>query len=205
MKNELNNKNFLLAIVISMVIMLGWQLGWSYFHPQPAKPTAQQTATTNTPVDANAPATAAAKAVTRDAALAANTRVPIDTAEIKGSINLKGAQFDDMKLSQYRETIAATSPNITLLTPSGAPNAYFVESGMINAPGGTAKVPDKDTVWTAPAGAVLGVDKPVTLTWDNGQGLVFTRQIKVDDQYVFTVTQNVANNSQRRSRFCPTA
>ena len=66
---------------------------------------------------------------------------------------------------------------------------------MINAPGSTAKVPDKDTLWTAPAGAVLGIDKPVTLTWDNGAGLVFTRNITVDEQYVFTVTQSVVNNS----------
>ena len=194
MKNDFNNKNFLLAIVISMVIMFGWQFGWSYFHPQPATPVGQTAATA--PVDANAPTTGVTKAMTRDAALSADPRIIIDTPELKGSINLKGAQFDDLHLTQYRETISPTSPQITLLTPSGAPNAYFYQSGMINAPGSVAKVPDKDTVWTASAGAVLGIDKPVTLTWDNGQGLVFTRKIAVDNEYVFTVTQGVANTSQ---------
>jgi YidC/Oxa1 family membrane protein insertase len=35
----------------------------------------------------------------------------------------------------------------------------------------------------------------VTLTWDNGAGLMFTRRISIDDHYVFSVTQEVQNNS----------
>ena len=203
MKNELNNKNFLLAIVISMGIMLVWQLGYGYFYPAPPRPAVTQQQSTTAPVDANAPAGTATKALTRDAALAASPRIPIDTPELKGSLNLKGAQLDDLKLLQYRETISTSSPNITLLNPSGAPNGYFIQSGMINAPGSAAKVPDKDTLWTAPAGAVLAIDKPVTLTWDNGAGLVFSRKITVDEQYVFTITQSVVNNSQTAVSLLP--
>jgi YidC/Oxa1 family membrane protein insertase len=112
----------------------------------------------------------------------------------KEPINL-GAQLDDLHLTQYRETIDPKSPTIVLLSPAGSPNAFFAEQGFVGATGTIAKLPDAKTVWSADANAVLGVGKPVTLTWDNGEGLVFTRQISIDDHYVFSVTQEVQNNS----------
>lgn len=198
MKQDFNNKNFLLAMVLSMTILLVWQLGMGYFYPP--KPATQQTtsapAGTGAGNNAAAPGATAAGSVTRDAALAQSARVKIDTPEMSGSVNLKGAHIDDLHLNNYRETISPASPTITLLTPAGAPNAYFAEHGLINTDGGTLKLPDANTVWSAPAGAVLAIGKPLTLTWDNGAGLTFTRQISVDEQYVFSVTQSVTNNTQ---------
>ena len=133
--------------------------------------------------------------VTRDQALASTPRLKIDTPELQGSINLTGAQLDDLHLTGYRETIDPKSPTIVLLSPAGTPNAFFAEQGFVGATGTVAKLPDSKTLWQAPADAVLGVGKPVTLTWDNGAGLVFTRQISIDDHFVFSVTQGVQNNS----------
>lgn len=195
-----NNKNFILAIVLSMAIIFGWQ----YFYAIPTAEKARQetttaqpnTTTTTTTTTAQVPGSATVVTpVTRDQALASTPRLKIETPELQGSINLTGARFDDLHLTRYRETIDPKSPTIVLLSPSGAPNAFFAEQGFIGAIGTTAKLPDAKTVWSAPSDAILGVGKPVALTWDNGAGMVFTRQISIDDHYVFSITQGVQNNS----------
>ena len=194
--NDLNNKNFILAIVLSMAIIFGWQ----YFYAVPVAERAKQEAatsqTTTTTTTAQVPgAVQPAVAITRDQALASSPRLKIETPELQGSINLAGAQLDDLHLTQYRETIDPKSPTIVLLSPAGSPNAFFAEQGFVGATGTIARLPDSKTLWQAPADAVLGVGKPVTLTWDNGAGLIFTRQVSIDDHYVFSVTQGVQNNS----------
>lgn len=196
-----NNKNFILAIVLSMAIIFGWQ----YFYAIPTAEKAKQeaaitqpatTTTTTTTTTAQVPGAATAVTpVTRDQALASTPRLKIDTPELQGSINLTGAQLDDLHLTGYRETIDPKSPTIVLLSPAGTPNAFFAEQGFVGATGTIAKLPDSKTPWQAPADAVLGVGKPATLTWDNGAGLVFTRQISIDDKYVFSITQDVQNNT----------
>ena len=197
-----DNKNFILAIALSMLIIFGWQ----YFYAGPKlqkEHAAQQTAqtTTETPAATTAaggqvPGTAAVTtALTRDDALKASPRIKIETASVTGSINLQGAQIDDLNLVKYRETIEPASPTITFLSPAGTPGALFAEQGFIAATGTTAKLPDPKTLWTAPAGAVLSEGKPVTLTWDNGEGLVFNRTIAISDEYIFTISQTVQNNT----------
>jgi YidC/Oxa1 family membrane protein insertase len=198
------NKNFIAAILLSMAIIFGWQ----YFYAAPLqKKLASQTQTAQTQPQANAPATTAAAggavpsltpealAATREAALAAAPRLPFKTDFISGSINLKGAMIDDLHLLRYRETIDPKSPTITFLSPSGTPGALFAEQGVVPATGTTAKLPDTTTVWTAPAGAVLSEDNPVTITWDNGAGLKFSRKIQISDEYLFTIEQTVENTS----------
>jgi YidC/Oxa1 family membrane protein insertase len=117
--------------------------------------------------------------------------VTIDTPSIGGSIDLKGGKIDDVILKDYRETIDPKSPNIRLFSPPGAPNAYWAETGFVSS--GGAKTPNLDTVWT-PDRKTLTVEQPVTLTWDNGAGLVFKRVIAVDDKYMFTITDSVVNS-----------
>ena len=192
--NDINNKNFILAIVLSMAIIFGWQ----YFYAKPLADKIQQQTTTEQPATTTAQVPGTAQPVvpvTRDQALSAAPRLKIETPELQGSINLTGAQLDDLHLTQYRETIDPKSPTIVLLSPAGSPNAFFAEQGFVGATGTTAKLPDSKTQWQAPADAVLSVGKPVTLTWDNGAGLIFTRQISIDDHFVFSVTQSVQNNS----------
>ena len=128
--------------------------------------------------------------------IAATPRVKIETPYVGGSINLQGAQIDDLHLLRYRETVDPKSPTITFLSPNGMPGALFAEQGLVPATGTLAKLPDSKTLWTAPAGAVLTEDTPVTLTWDNGEGLVFSRTIAIGDEYLFTITQTVENKSQ---------
>jgi YidC/Oxa1 family membrane protein insertase len=197
-----NNKNFLVAIALSIAVLFAWQ----YFFAGPQMERARQQATEQAaaPQSTQSPAaqpgappgaeSAGGTLATREAALATNPRVPIDTPRVSGSISLRGARLDDLRLKDYRETVDRNSPTIVLLSPSSGPAGYFAETGWIPATGEIA-VPAGDAVWTAPANATLGVDRPVTLTWDNGAGLVFSRTIEIDTDFMFTVTDGVENRS----------
>ncbi len=209
-----DNKNFIIAIVLSVLIIAGWQ--FFYAQPmldqqrrqqelqqqqqaqqqqkQPAQPSQQPTTTgqaQQTPGTVEAPSALQP----RQAVIAASPRFQIDTPALSGSISLKGGQLDDLRLKRYRVTVDPDSPIITLLNPSGTEGAFFAEQGWVPAAGATVKVPTPQTVWQAPEGAVLRVGQPVTLTWDNGEGLTFRRTISVDEDYMFTVRQEVENKS----------
>jgi YidC/Oxa1 family membrane protein insertase len=121
--------------------------------------------------------------------------VAIETPSLKGSLALKGGRIDDLALSKYRETVNPKSPAIELLSPWGSPNPFYAEFGWVAAAGVIAKVPGSDTEWQREGAGALGVGQPVTLTWDNGEGLLFRRTIAVDENYLFTIKDEVDNKS----------
>jgi YidC/Oxa1 family membrane protein insertase len=136
-------------------------------------------------------------------------RVRIEAPRVAGSISLLGARIDDLELKDYRDTLAPDSPLVRLLEPRSDPQPYYVQYGW-TAPAGesagqsaagqpagqstgqTLKLPGNDTVWSASAPS-LGVGKPVTLTWDNGAGLTFEIVLSIDENYMFTIEQQVKN------------
>jgi YidC/Oxa1 family membrane protein insertase len=211
--NSEDLRNLFLAAALSVLVMVAWQYFYAgplyqrehqaqtqsnqtQVNNAPAASEAQPGATTVSPPGApaaatppGAPATAAPQTVS--AALAASPRVIIDTPSVGGSIDLKGGKIDDIVLKDYRETVDPKSPNVRLFSPPGAPDAYWAETGFVS-PGG-AKTPGRDTVWTADR-QTLTPAQPVTLTWDNGAGLVFKRVVAVDDKYMFTLTDSVVNS-----------
>jgi YidC/Oxa1 family membrane protein insertase len=182
-------KNVILAVVLSMIIIFGWQ---HYFVvPQQIEAKKQAEVIASAPVAADAPT----KVEDRATLIAANPRVKIQTDQFEGSINLAGAQLDDLRLLKYRETVDPKSPAIVLLSPSGAKDAYYVEQGLRPLAGDKTPVPDSKTLWTAPQGAVLTLENPLTLTWDNGAGLSFQRTFSISDNYLFDVKQTVTNKA----------
>src|SRR5262245_50890157 len=209
-----DQKNTILAIVLSALVLIAWQI---YFGvPQMEKqkqiqqqqaqdgsqqppPLPQQPGTTQTPSAPGAvPQTpaqpgAAAQPMKRDAALAASPRVRIETPSLSGSISLKGARIDDLSLVKYRETVDPTSPAVVLLSPSGSPSPFYVEYGWAGAAGTPVKTPGPDTLWQQQGSGALGVGRPVTLVYDNGEGLEFRRTISVDENYLFTIKDEVVN------------
>jgi len=204
-----DNRNVILAVVLSMIVLFGWQ----FFIAGPqleqaqrqAEIAAQQRAeaeqlavpSTNADGTAVAPAsgTDTPRAFTdRATAVAASERVTISTADLEGSINLTGARIDDLLLKQYRETVDPDSPIIALLKPAGLPDAYFIEQGWAAAAGSAVTLPTSQSVWTVEGdNTTLTADTPVTLRFDNGEGLTFRRTFAIDDYYLFTVTQAVEN------------
>ena len=120
-------------------------------------------------------------------------RAAIDTPRLKGSISLTGGRIDDLVLKDYRDTVDPTSPQVTLLSPSGAPHGYFVDVGWLNGDNNSqVQIPNEATQWQSD-GSALAPGHDVTLRWDNGQGAVFKRAYSVDENYMFTVTQSVDN------------
>ncbi len=199
----MDTRNLVLAIVASLVIVLGWQ----FLFPAP-KPVPQQQQTTQQPGQPGAPAapgsapaaapaapgaapgTTIAPARDRSAALADSPRVKIEAPEVTGSIALKGARLDDVRLVKHRQTVDPNSPSVILLSPENAPDAYYTRHGWSAA--ANVKVPDADTLWSADKD-VLKPGQPVTLSWNNGEGLVFKVRYDIDEHFLFTVTQSVEN------------
>jgi YidC/Oxa1 family membrane protein insertase len=194
-------RNLILAIVLSVTIIIAFQ----YFYELPrikeaqrqqAQPTEQmaETAQHQAAPDTARPAppgVAASPEVARTQALAGGARVAIGNDAVEGSLALTGGRIDNLVLSQFRETTAPDSPNVRLLNPPGAPDPYFAEFGWVPADKAT-RVPDRDTQWQADREKIRP-GEPVTLSWDNGAGLRFTRTVAVDEHYMFTITRRVEN------------
>ena len=183
-----NQRNIILAIVLSALVLFGWPVIAERFFPQP-KAAEQAAAPTSSGVPGAPAAAAPAKLKDRATVLAATQRLPIETPALKGSINLTGAQLDDLVLVRHRETVKKDSAPVRLLSPGGAEGSYFARFGWSGA--GVA-LPGGDTVWT-PDGTKLTPETPVTLKWDNGQGQLFSIRIAVDQDYLFSIEQSVAN------------
>jgi YidC/Oxa1 family membrane protein insertase len=187
---KLDPKNLIISVALSMAIVFAWQF---FFLTPAAKKAEEQAAAAKAQVQAAAP-TVENTVKDLTVTLAATKRVKIQSPSVSGSINLTGAQLDDLHLVKYHETADDKSPDVTLLKPSGTANAYFVEQGYAPAEGQKVKLPDSKSEWQAADGAVLQPDKPLTLTWDNGEGLKFTRQISLTDDYLFTLRDTIANS-----------
>ena len=187
-----DRRNFVLFVAIAALILFGWPLAQGRFFPTANPPATTIVKGRERPVaNPAADPTADGPAATRDRRLVLrdSPRVAIDTPRLKGSINLKGARIDDLVLVEYKETVARNSPPIRLLSPSGAPEAYFAGFGW---QGEGLNQPGPDTVWRASA-ATLTPGHPVTLAASNAQGQQFRITLGVDDRYMFTVRQSVGN------------
>ena len=196
------NKNLLLATVLSFVVILVWFVGGPMLFPQwfPEEPVAQQTAAPEAPATAEAPA--ATTSATEPAPEA--PRVTIDTPKLSGSLSLAGGRIDDLSLKTYRETIDPASPEVRLLSPVGKDHPYYAVFGWLAGNGlDVADVPDAKTLWTVAGNSNLTPETPVTLTWTNTKGLTFTRTVSIDADFMFTITDKVENKGTAEARLAP--
>jgi YidC/Oxa1 family membrane protein insertase len=187
-----DNRNMILAIVLSALVLLGWGLLSETFFPTANPPATKIEKGRTVPLprpDADPAADSGTALRNRSAVLASTPRVAIRTPRLAGSINLRGARIDDLVLTTHREGIAANSPPIRLFSPAGAPGAYYGEFGWMGEGGA---LPGPATVWQA-SGTTLTPSTPVTLSWNNGQGQVFQILLSVDRAYLFTAEQRVIN------------
>ena len=237
-----DQKNLLMAIVISIAIVLGFQFLF-VDKPKPQAPSPQTAGGPKTPgstVSGRAPqapsagavkplapgstakpqtpipqaqgggrapvvpgTVAAAPGTNRAALLKKSQRVRIVTPRLKGSIALLGAKLDDLTMLGYRTELDMNSAKVALLQPVGADNAYFVEYGWVASQKGIPLPGDK-TLWVADR-SELRPGQPVTLRWDNGQGLRFERTYAIDQNYLITVTQKIVNSGNRTVELFPYA
>ena len=219
-----DNRNYILAIVLSILVLVGWQ----YFvgmpqverqreaqrQQQAQQPVAQsQTppapgaapAQPGQPAAPSAPGVVAptpVNAQTREAVLASTPRIAVATPRLKGSINLVGGRVDDLVLATYRDTVQPNSQNVVLFAPEGSPidtanhrQPFYAEFGFVAGAGQTVALPNSRTQWTQSGTGSLTPSTPVTITWDNGQGLTFRRTFEIDASYMITVKDAVTNGA----------
>ncbi|MEO0062105.1 MAG: rane protein insertase YidC [Pseudomonadota bacterium] len=196
-----NQRNLILAVVLCLAMLLGFDFVMGRVYPQPtvtqtAKHEVREAATTATAakhirdgglVD---PVEQALEVRDLSSALASPQRIRIDAKELAGSINPVGARIDDVVLKTHRQTVKKDSGPVRLFSPSGTPAQHFAQFGWVG-PQGMA-IPTPDTVWQV-QGTALTQATPVTLSWDNGQGQLFTIRFAIDEFYMLTVDQTVVN------------
>ena len=195
-----NQRNIILAVLLTALVLFGWDAGVGYFYPQAKTPV--QTAAAGGADKAVSPLKPTREGGIRDAAdlqleqqdlktaLASAARVPIAAPGVSGSINLKGAILDDLVLNRHRETVKKDSGPVRIYSPAGTPAQQFAQFGWV-ADG--IATPNAQTVWTAPAGAKLTPQTPLTLTWRNGTGQTFAITFAIDNDYLITASQRIAN------------
>ena len=220
----MEQKNLFLAIALSALIMIGFQWWSASQRPpeetltaeqqkaaqtKPGTPSTPSTPATSTATPGSAPSAPAAPGMAVPVpggadstaqqvevlrkALAASPRLKIISPRLRGSISLVGARFDDLILNDYRETIEEGSKNISLLLPFGSANPYYADFGWVSA---DTKTPDAATVWTV-NNQTLAPRSPVSLSWQNTDGVKFIQDISLDDNYMFTVKQRVVNSGSK--------
>lgn len=196
-----NQRNIILAVVLTALVLFGWEAGVGYFYPQAKTPT--QTVAAGGAENAAKPAKPTREGGLMDAAdrsleakdlkaeLAAPGRVKIAAPGLAGSINLTGAIVDDLVINRHRETVEKNSGPVRIFSPAGTPAQQFAQVGWVGEGGLVA--PNAKTVWTAPANAVLTPATPVTLTWSNATGQRFAITWSIDKDYMLTAAQAVEN------------
>ena len=197
----MENKNVLLAVILSTAILIGWSF---YFeNPEEAqRKRAEMQGKTETQTSIQKPEAPQpskanpSKSISRNEALKESDRVLIENKNLSGSISLRGALIDDIILKNYRETLDANSKPIVLLSPKKYEQGYFVESGWATTKS-DVKVPDNNSLWQIKEGKKLTTNSPVTLEWNNREGLVFLKKIEIDDKYLFKITEIVRNDKNK--------
>jgi len=205
------NKNLILATALSFLVILVWFVMFPPPEPEPADPNAPVAETQAdgplAPAPSADPAAGETATTGTDTASEADADVPridIDTPSLTGSISLKGGRIDELSLRDYRETNDPDAPIVHLLTPLGSVTPYYTLHGW--APGAGLspdQVPGPNTRWQVESGGTLAPGAPVTLSWDNGAGLTFRREIAVDEDYMFSVRQSVENRGQSEVSLAP--
>ena len=200
-------KNLIAAMSLSLAILIGWQL---YFvEPQleaerAAAQLAAQQAAEQQPVRSgglNADGTprlasdAAEAPETDNQDIDKGTRLVIDGPLIAGSISTMGARLDDIVLTSYFETQEEGSSPIKLLLPFDSEQPYFAEFGWVADGTSDIALPQADTIWTA-ASSTATPSSPLVLKWDNGDGFIFQREIRIGQDYMITVTDSVSSTAQ---------
>lgn len=208
------NKNLIIATALSFVVILVWFV--LFPPPEPETPIEGATSSQSAPAEgslatpsADAPSSelaAIASTQTEPSAIESAPRVAIQTPRLSGSLSLLGGRIDELSLNEYRTSLDDDATIVEILFPANEDNAQYALHGWAAAAGvDPTAVPGPNTEWQLASGETLGVDAPITLRWDNGTGLLFSKQISIDEKYMFTITQSVENTGDTTASMAPYA
>ena len=199
--NMNEQKNLFLAIAISIVIILIFHFLQPTLISEPIKNKEDEILAPATSIDE--PKTNVLEIIKpKEDVLTANKRVSIETQSITGSINLQGAILDDLTLANYKVSLDDNSKNIDLLSPDGTSNPYYIEFGWKVLGDQNAQLPNLETIWKTDS-SILSQDNSVRLSWTNDENITFIKHFSVDENYMFSVSQEVINNSSSNLEIYP--
>ena len=191
------NKNLILASVLSFIVIITWFILFPPPEPVPSDIEIAQQQSEESNLAPNADTAKAPLIETGETEIAVEAeRIQIENELLTGAISTQGGRIDQLSLKKYRNTISEDSDIVTLLSPVGKPEAYYAAFGWAPAVGiKPDQVPDPNTIWTVVGNNILTPSSPISLMWDNGNGVKFMRKISIDEKYMFTVEQGIENNS----------
>ena len=191
------NKNLILASVLSFIVIITWFILFPPPEPVTSDIESAQQQSEESELAPNADTAKAPLIETGETEIAVEAeRIQIENELLTGAISTQGGRIDQLSLKKYRNTISEDSDIVTLLSPVGKPEAYYAAFGWAPAVGiKPDQVPDPNTIWTIVGNNILTPSSPISLVWDNGNGVKFMRKISIDEKYMFTVEQGIENNS----------
>ena len=139
--------------------------------------------------------------ISRDEALEENERILFENDKIKGSISLLGSSIDDLTFKNYTNTLNGDD-NVVLLNPKQSENGYYVETGWATT-NKNIDLPNSKTLWEIEGNKKLTPNSSIKLSWKNNQNIKFTKEISIDNQYLFDIKQTIENKSDKTYNFYP--
>ena len=203
------NKNLILASILSLLVIIIWTVLFPAAETDLPADTVTTTASAPAGDTALTPGSAGGEVSTETTAPAeplpeSAPRVAVETPSVTGSISLRGGRLDELALNNYRESLDPGAEIVTLLNPTGSASPYYALFGWAPGTGlNSDAVPGANTLWSVESGETLTPDSPVTLLWENGQGLTLRREISVDAKYMFTIRQTVENTGDAAPVLAP--
>ncbi len=193
----MDSKNVLLAVILSTAVIVIW----SVMFPPPEIENTTSDETTIVEKNESKPQAPKIKIkepdkkITRQDAIKQSDRINISNEKIFGTISLNGALIDDVTLKNYKETLNEDSKQVVILNPKKSENGYFLETGWATSE--NIKVPNHNSKWSVIGNNTLAPKQPVTIQWDNNEGLIFKKKLTIDDKYLIIVEDSVQNLSQK--------
>ena len=198
----MDNKNVFIAIALSMSVLLFWA---AFFEqPKPVnKNLSQQEEKSNNEniITPNINETLKIKKISRNEAIQKDDRIKIENSSIIGSLSLRGAIIDDVSFKKHKQNLK-NNKNVEFFNPPETENGFYIETGWTSI-NNKIKVPSKNSMWTVKGNNVLSENQSVVLEWNNGDGIIFKKKIDLDNKYLFKVTQEVQNNSNKSIELYP--
>ncbi len=193
----MDTKNVIAAISLSAAVIILYSL---FFAPSPNE--LKKIDEQKSSLSSEAPKLEESEKIvelSRDQALKESNRVEFENQNIKGSISLIGGTIDDLIFKNYTETLDGKN-KITLLSPKKYSEGYFVETGWVSS-SKNIDLPSSNTSWKVEGNNKLSPGNPVTLVWNNNQGISFKKKIKIDEKFLFSIDQIITNQSEKSYDF----
>ena len=193
----MDTKNVIAAISLSAAVIILYSL---FFSPSPSE--LKKVDEEKSSLNSEAPKLDSTEKIielSRDQALKESNRVEFENQNIKGSISLLGGTIDDLFFKNYTETLEGKN-KITLLNPKKYGEGYFVETGWVSS-SKNIDLPNSNTIWKVEGNNKLTPSEPITLVWENNQGISFKKKIKIDEKFLFSIDQIITNKSKKSYDF----